>query len=194
MPVMPDTKPGPSEDNPWRILDSSARYDNAWITVTHHDVLKPNGEPGIYGTVHFKNLAIGIIVLDEEMNTWLVGQYRFPLGRYTWEIPEGGGDLAVDPLLSAQRELKEEAGIEAREWRLIQRMELSNSVTDELAFLFLATGLSYGDAAPEETELLTQRRMPFGEAYAMVQDGRITDSLSVAAIPKVRLMQVDGLL
>ena len=183
-----------SEENSWRTLTIKIRYDNPWITVTHHDVLKPNGEPGIYGAVHFKNLAIGVIVLDEEMNTWLVGQYRYPLDRYSWEIPEGGGLRAVDPLLSAQRELKEETGLEARQWRLIQRLELSNSVTDEQAIIFLATGLSYGEAAPEDTEALEQRRVSFDEAYAMVQDGRITDSLSVAAILKVRLMRLEGLL
>lgn len=182
----------PEEQNPWRTLTYNVRYDNPWVTVTHHDVLKPNGEPGIYGTVHFKNLAIGVIVLDEEMNTWLVGQFRYPLDRYSWEIPEGGGARDVAPLVSAKRELQEETGIEAANWRLIQCMDLSNSVTDEQVLLYLATGLSYGKASPEDTEALRVRKLPFDEAYSMVQDGRITDSLSVAAILKVRLMQIEG--
>lgn len=181
-----------SEANPWRTLTYSVRYDNPWITVTHHDVLKPNGDPGIYGTVHFKNLAIGVVVLDDDLNTWLVGQYRYPLERYSWEIPEGGGDRSEDPLENAKRELKEEAGIEAAHWRLILRMDLSNSVTDEEALIYLATGLTHGEAAPEDTEDLSLRSMPFDEAYSMVEEGQITDSLTVAALMKVRLLQLQG--
>src|SRR5687768_12989875 len=101
------------EPNPWQTLNTDVRYDNAWITVTHRDVINPNGGAGIYGLVHYKNLAIGILPVDAEGNTWLVGQYRYPTDHYTWEIPEGGGDRAIDPVISAQRELREETGIEA---------------------------------------------------------------------------------
>lgn len=183
-----------SEENPWRTLTYSVRYDNPWIAVTHHDVLKPNGEPGIYGTVHFKNLAIGIVVLDDEMNTWLIGQFRYPLERYSWEIPEGGGDRAIDPLESARRELREEAGIEAAHWRELLRMDLSNSVTDEEAVIYLATGLTYGEASPEDTEQLQVHCLPFAEAIAMVERGKIRDAITVAALMKVRLMQLEGTL
>nr|ART39905.1 J521 [uncultured bacterium] len=181
-----------SEENPWQTLTFNVRYDNPWITVTHHDVLKPNGEPGIYGTVHFKNLALGVIVLDDEMNTWLVGQYRYPLDHYSWEIPEGGGDPVIDPLVSIQRELKEETGIEAQSWRRLLQMELSNSVSDEEAIVFLATDLSFGKATPDDTEDLALKKLPFDEAYAMALDGRITDAISVVAILRVRLLQLEG--
>jgi 8-oxo-dGTP pyrophosphatase MutT (NUDIX family) len=174
--------------NPWTVLSQRAAYDNKWIGVTEYDVLNPSGGKGIYGKVHFKNLAIGILPLDEEGYTWLVGQYRFPLDAYSWEIPEGGGDPALPPVASAQRELQEETGLIAREWTQILEMHLSNSVSDEKAILFLARGLEQGPSMPEETEELVVRRLPFEEAYQMVERGEITDSMSVAAIQKVKLL------
>jgi ADP-ribose pyrophosphatase len=180
------------EANPWRVLSADVRYDNRWITVTHHDVLTPSGTPGLYGVVHFKHHAVGIVVLDGERNTWLVGQQRFPLDRYSWEIPEGGGD-AGGRLESAKRELREETGIEAATWRvLFEDLALSNSVTDEVATIYLATSLTCGEASPDETERLQLRKLPFEEAVAMALDGRITDIMSVVAILKVRLMQLEG--
>jgi ADP-ribose pyrophosphatase len=176
------------EQNPWQTLQTNTVYESPWIAVHHHDVLNPAGNPGTYSVVHFKKLAIGIVPLDNEMNTWLVGQYRYPLKTYTWEIPEGGGNRDEAPLTSAKRELLEECGIEATEWQLIQQLQLSNSATDELAFLFVARGLTYTQAQPEETEQLQIRKVPFDEVYQMVCNGAITDSLSVAAILKVRLL------
>lgn len=175
------------DNNPWKTLSSKPIYDNPWISLTEHQVINPGGGKGIYGEVNFKNLAIGIIVLDENNNTWLVGQYRFPLKSYSWEIPEGGGPLAVDPLISAKRELLEETGILANSWTEIQKIHLSNSVSNEIGIIFLAQDLSYGDAEPEETEQLVVRKLPFLEAYQMVLDGQITDSLSVAAILKLKI-------
>jgi 8-oxo-dGTP pyrophosphatase MutT (NUDIX family) len=152
-------------------------YDNPWISVTEHRVIKPSGGEGIYGVVHFKNRAIGVLPLDKEGYTWLVGQYRYTLNSYSWEIPEGGGRLDEEPLAAAQRELKEETGMEADEWHEILRMHLSNSVTDELAIVYLARGLRMGTAQPEDTEQLQVRRVPFEEAYRMVCAGEITDAI-----------------
>jgi len=176
------------EKNPWTILSERAVYDNKWIGVTEYDVINPSGGKGIYGVVHFKGLAIGVVPLDEELNTWLVGQYRFPLKQYSWEIPEGGGDPAVPPVASAQRELLEETGLVAKEWTPIMEMHLSNSVSDEKAILFLARQLEQREPEPEETEQLVVRKLPFEEAYRMVMDGVITDSMSVAAILKVKIL------
>jgi 8-oxo-dGTP pyrophosphatase MutT (NUDIX family) len=181
-------------DNPWQTLSSKRVYENAWIEVTEHDVINPSGRPGIYGTVHFKHLAIGILPLDDEGNIWLVGQYRFPLKAYSWEIPEGGGHLDVEPLESARRELKEETGIEASRWQKLLELHLSNSVSDEHAFIFLATGLSFGEAMPEETEALTVRKLPFEEVYAMALDGRITDAIAVAGILRLKLLLAESAL
>jgi 8-oxo-dGTP pyrophosphatase MutT (NUDIX family) len=179
-------------ENPWKILAERSIYDNKWIGLTEYDVINPGGGKGIYGKVRFKSLAIGILPLDDQGNTWLVGQYRFPLDAYSWEIPEGGGDPAVSPVESARRELLEETGLVAEKWTELMEMHLSNSVTDEQAFIFLARGLEQREAAPEETEKLAVRRLPFGEAYAMVERGEITDSMSVAAIQKIKLMLLQG--
>jgi ADP-ribose pyrophosphatase len=180
------------EDNPWTTLSSKNIYENPWINVTEHQVINPSGGRGIYGQVHFKNLAIGIVPLDENDNTWLVGQFRFTLNEYTWEIPEGGGPLGTDPLNAAKRELLEETGLTAGDWTEIQRMHLSNSVSDEFSIIYLARNLSHGEAEPEETEQLQIRKLPFEEAYQMVLDGSITDSLSVAGILKIKLLKLEG--
>lgn len=176
--------------NPWKTLSKKKIYDNPWISLTEYQVVNPGGGTGIYGKVHFKNLAIGIVVLDEQYNTWLVGQYRYPLDQFSWEIPEGGGQLDKDPLKSAERELLEETGITARSWIEIQRLHLSNSVSDELAIIYLARDLRFGQSNPEETEQLTIRKMPFKDAYDMVINGEITDSMSVAAILKVKALNI----
>ena len=161
----------------------SVPYDNPWIQVRHNEVLDPSGAPGIYGVVHFKHLAIGIIPIDEEGHIWLVGQYRFPLGEYSWEIVEGGGPLADDPLDSAKRELLEETGLRASEWELlVPRLHLSNSVSDEAAMIYVARGLTQGKAQPTSTEDLQLKRLPLQEAVAMAKRGEITDAISVAGL------------
>jgi len=180
------------ENNPWTTLDSRKIYENNWIGLTEHQVINPAGNQGIYGEVHFKNLAIGILPLDEDFNTWLVGQYRFPLNAYSWEIPEGGGPLHLDRLDSAKRELLEETGLSAGNWQEIQRLHLSNSVSNELAIVYIARDLTMGEAEPEETEQLTIRKLAFEEAYQMVMRGEITDSISVAAILKTQILILQG--
>lgn len=178
--------------NPWKVLGQKTVYDNPWIQVTEYDVLNPSGGKGIYGKVHFKNRAIGIIPLDEDGNTYLVGQYRFTLSQYSWEIPEGGGPFQEDILESAKRELREETGLLANEWSLLMEMHLSNSVSDEIGYIFLARGLKQEEAMPEETEQLVIRKVPFDEVYRMVEQGMITDSLAVAAILKVKILLLEG--
>jgi ADP-ribose pyrophosphatase len=180
------------DTNPWTILDSRKIYENNWIGLTEYDVINPSGGKGIYGEIHFRNYAIGILPLDENLNTWLVGQYRFPLKAYSWEIPEGGGPLDLPLLDSAKRELQEETGLIAREWKELQRMHLSNSVSDEFAVIYIARDLTTGPAAPEETEELVVRKLPFEEAYQMAMDGRITDSMSVAALLKTKILLLEG--
>lgn len=181
-----------STENPWQTLSSEEKYSNNWISVTEHQVINPSGGKGIYGEVHFKNVAIGILPLDEAYNTWLVGQYRYPLKAYSWEIPEGGGPLGTDPELSAKRELVEETGLIAGQLTEIQRMHLSNSVSDELAIIYVAQDLTQGQAEPEETEDLQLIKIPFAKAYQMLMEGEITDSMSVAAILKVHLLISEG--
>lgn len=172
----------------WTELSRREVYDNPWIRVTESQVLNPNGGEGIYGVVHFKNLAIGVIALDDQNHTWLVGQDRFPFdGKYTWEIVEGGGPVDVDPVESAKRELLEEVGLKAEKWELIQEMDLSNSATTERALIYLATGISHHEAQPDETEQLQVRRLPLEDAFQMVLEGEIVDSLSVAGLLRLRI-------
>lgn len=181
-----------SDDNPWQILDSKHIYENPWIRLVEHQVINPNGGKGIYGEVHFKNIAIGIIPISDDGYTWLVGQYRFPLKSYSWEIPEGGGALCQNPLESAHRELNEETGIRAKQLIEIQRLHLSNSVSDELAIIYIAKDLEMGIAMPEETEQLQIKKLKFLEAYQMVINGEITDSMSVAGILKAKILLDQG--
>lgn len=169
-------------NNPWRVLKTTNIYDNAWISVKEDAVLNPAGNDGIYGTVHFKNKAIGIIPLDKDNYTWLVGQYRYPLNEYSWEIPMGGGNPNEDLLLSAKRELKEETGLIAQKWTKILRIHTSNSVTDEEGFVFLAEELSQFEPEFEETEQIIIKKLPLSEAVAMVMQGKITDSISMTGL------------
>ena len=172
--------------NPWTTLSGEEKYDNPWINVTEYQVLNPGGGKGIYGKVAFKNKAIGVIPLDEEDNTWLVGQYRYTLDEYSWEIPEGGCPMDEDNHVAAQRELREETGLRAKNWDMILKMHNSNSVTDEVAYIYLATGLEQGEAELEETESdLVVKKLPFKEALNMVLEGKVTDAMSVAGILKV---------
>ena len=176
------------EKNSWKTLSSELKFETPWIKVTKHDVLNPAGKPGIYGVVTFKNLAIGVLPIDNEYNTWLVGQWRYPLGKYSWEIPEGGGPLSEEPLDSAKRELKEETGIIAKKYTEIARMHTSNSATTEYAILFVAQDLEFKEAEPEESEDLQIKKVSFQEAYNMVMTGEITDSLSMVTILKAKIL------
>lgn len=173
-----------STHNPWQILSSRVVYDNRWISVREDQVINPAGNLGIYGVVSFKNIAIGIIPIDANGYTWLVGQYRYPLNEYSWEIPMGGGHKELDVLASAQRELKEETGFTAQKWTCLMKLHTSNSVTDEVGYVFLAEDLQPGETEFEETEQLALWHLPFGEAVAMAMDGRITDAISVAGLLK----------
>lgn len=177
--------------NPWKQISSQEIYQNPWIEVYEDQVINPRGGQGIYGKVLFKNKAIGIIPIDPEGNTWLVGQYRYTLNEYSWEIPMGGGNRAHDPLDSAKRELKEETGLTASTWTKIMRIHTSNSVTDEEGFIYLAQDLEEGETEFDETEDLEIMKLPFSEAVKMVMDGNITDAISVAGILKVaRLLKL----
>ena len=174
----------------WLELDREAKYSNPWIELRHSNVAFPNGGKGIYGKVHFKNLAIGILAITAKDEIFLVGQERFPFdGAYSWEIIEGGGPLADDPLESAKRELKEETGLVAQNWTLIQEMHLSNSVSDEKSMVYLASDLEQFEAQPEESEKLQVKKIPFAEALQMVLKGDIKDSISVAAILRYELLK-----
>ena len=182
--------PAIATSGPWTRHARRVVYENPWIVVWHDEVTRPDGGPGIYGVVHFRNAASGVVVLDDSDRLLLVGQHRYTLDAYSWEIPEGGVAPNEDPLEGIRRELREETGMSAREWRQIGTYAVSNSITDELGMLWLATGLSEGEAAPDPTEDLAIRWVPFVEALAMTVDGRITDAISIMGIQRVALTRL----
>ncbi len=169
-------------ENNWKTLTDEVVYENPWLKLHHRDVINPAGKPGIYGLVSFKNKAVCIVPLDADLNIYLVGQYRYTLDEYSWEIPEGGGPMNEDPLDAARRELKEETGLVAETWTKIGRIHTSNSATDEEGFLYIAENLSQQAQETEDTEEIEVRKIPLAEAVAMVMRSEITDALSVAGI------------
>ena len=174
--------PGINTENNWKTLSSKTVYENAWLEISHREVINPAGKDGIYGVVKFKNKALGIIPIDENGNIYLVGQFRYTLNEYSWELPEGGGPMDEDVLDAAKRELREETGLLASNWTRLARIHTSNSATDEEGFLFLAEGLSQTEAEPEETEELQVKKVPLLEAVDMVMRSEITDAISIAGI------------
>jgi 8-oxo-dGTP pyrophosphatase MutT (NUDIX family) len=186
----PDANAQPrTASGPWLRHSRRVGYENSWITIWHDEVTRPDGAPGVYGVVHFANLAAGVLALDDADQVLLVGQHRYALDAYSWEIPEGGVPAGESALDGARRELLEETGVEATEWRELARVHLSNSVSDELAVLFVASGLSHGDATPDGTEQLAIRWLPFTEVLAMTLDGRISDAMTVVAVERMALLR-----
>ena len=166
----------------WRMLSSDTVYDNPWIRVEDHEVVNPSGKHSQYGKVCFKNRAVGILAVDAARNIYLVGQHRYTLDEYSWELPMGGAPLIEDPLAAAKRELREETGLSAGSWRELMRVHTSNSITDEVGYVFLARDLSEGKPEFEDTEDLAIKMLPLTEALRWVHQGDITDAISVAGI------------
>lgn len=175
-------------ENPWKFLSKEIQYESPWIRTEEHQVINPSGKQSIYSKVHFKNIAVAIIPLDDDYNTWMVGQFRYPTQTYEWEVCEGGCPEGTSPLETAKRELIEECGITATHFELIMEMQLSNAASDEVSATYIAKGLTFGNSEPEETEQLTIKKIPFEELFQMAMHGEIRDALSVASILKTKLL------
>ena len=169
----------------WKTLRSRIIFDNPWMTVVEDRVINPGGGENNYGHVKFKNRAVAIVPLDKDGNTWLVGQQRYTLGLYSWELPMGGAPLADDPLAAAKRELKEETGLIANEWQQLMFIHTTNSITNEEGYVFVARDLEQGETEFDESEDLQVRKLPLAEALQMIRQGEITDVISIAALLRV---------
>ena len=178
--------------NPWIVKGVTHAFENDWFRIDEHDVTRPDGAKGYYGVIRIRRLAVGVLPIDVDGRVHLVGQWRFPLARYSWEMPEGGAEPGEDARGCAERELAEETGLRAASWTQVLEMDLSNSLTDERAVMFIATGLRAGEAAPDETEVLRTRSAPFLDVLARVTDGRIRDAMTVATILRAHHMAVTG--
>jgi len=176
----------PTTHNPWKPQTSKIIFENPWLSLHEDKVINPGGGISHYGKINFKNLAIGIIPLDEDNNTWLIGQYRYVPDCYSWEIPMGGGPLNIEPLESAKRELKEETGLSATHWQELMHLHTSNSITDERSIVYVARNLTQGETEFEETEDLLIQKLPLEEAIERVLSGEITDAISVAGLLRLK--------
>lgn len=183
---MPNTK---NSAHPWTTLAFRWVYENPWIRVREDKVLSPTGNPGIYGLVKFRNQAVAIVPIDAQGYTWLVGQHRYPLDQYSWEVPMGGCPINEPPLEGAHKELREETGLSAAKMTELMRVHLSNSVTDEVGVAFVAQQLTPGETDFDPTEQLAIKRLTFDEALAMTLDGRITDLFSIAVLQRIALQR-----
>ncbi len=173
----------------WQKLESRIVFDNPWITVREDRVINPGGGENQYGHVQFKNKAVAIVPLDDDKNTWLVGQDRYTVGAYSWETPMGGALLEENPLAAARRELKEETGLSAARWSQIMNLHVSNSITDEEGLIYVAEELTVGETEFEETENISIRKLPLKDAVAMVISGEITDAISCVALLRVSMLR-----
>lgn len=171
----------------WVRLTSETVYENPWIKVCHEEVKTPSGSDGIYGVVHFKGTAVGVVPIDDKGNTWLVRQSRYTLNDYTWEIPEGGAGENEPTLACAKRELLEEVGLHANTWTELMRVHTSNSVTDEVGVVYVAEGLTSGEQKLDASEDIEVAKVPLKQAVDMVLKGEITDAISVAALLRLAL-------
>lgn len=179
---------------PWKRGEPRVVYENPWICVTEQAAVAPTGKPAVYGVVGFKNFALAVLPIDHDGTVVLVGQHRFPFADYSWELPEGGGPKGEHPLEGAKRELAEEAGLAAADWQEILRVQLSNSVTDEIAIGYLATGLGAATETHhvDDTEDISMVRVPFRDALDAAIAGHIRDALTVAMLLRAYHMAREG--
>jgi 8-oxo-dGTP pyrophosphatase MutT (NUDIX family) len=181
---------GTENSNPWRRQKRAVAYENNWITVYHDEVRRPDNRPGVYGVVHYRNRSVGVVAIDSQDRVLLVGQFRYTLDRYSWEIPAGGCPGGEDTFETARRELQEETGYKAKSMRLLVRAHMSNCITDEEGYCYLAKELTPGPPVPEGTEDLQVRWEDFANVLQRIAAGEITDALTIIALQQTAILRL----
>lgn len=176
----------------WKSLGESVLVDTPWMRVTRHPAVAPTGMTADYVVMRPRNVGTGVLPLHDDGTVSLVGQHRFTLMRYSWEMPEGGAPEGEDPFDAVRRELAEEAGLRAEHWRAALDMDLSNSITDERAMTWVAWGLTPAPLDPDPTEVIVSARVPFRDLLAEVARGAVRDSMTVATAYKAYHMAREG--
>jgi 8-oxo-dGTP pyrophosphatase MutT (NUDIX family) len=179
---------------PWRDLGHEIVHETPWMKVTEHRAIAPTGREAAYGVLRFQNIATGVLPVHPDGTVTLVGQARFARANYSWEMPEGGAPFGEDPLDAVKRELAEEAGLEAASWALALRVEVSNSITDEIGYTWIAWDLKPVPVNPDPTEIMTIVRVPFLSLLHEIERGAILDSFTVATAYRAYHMAKEGLL
>ena len=176
--------------DPFTLVSSKIAYENPWIKVEHQDVIRPDGNAGIYGIVRFKNRAVAVLPIEANGDVWLVGQWRRPLNAWSWEVPEGGVPFDEDLETGARRELEEEAGLIARTLIKVLEFDVSNSVCDEIGFSYIAYDLTVGVVSPDPTEVLSLRRLHFTSLLKEIDQGLIRDAQTLVTVMRAHQLAV----
>jgi len=183
---------GSDRPPPWRDAGSTTLFENPWMRLTRHDATAPTGHKADYVVMRPQNMSVGVLPLHADGTVTLVGQQRFALMNWSWEMPEGGAPFSEDPLEGARRELAEEAGLAAAQWRLAYRAEMTNSITDERAMAWLAWDFTEVPIAPDETEIIRVARVPFGDLLREIGRGSIRDMFTLATALRAYHMAREG--
>ena len=182
------------EMNPWKVLQEEVRLSCPYFDV-RQDLVSHAGRPArAYHSIRMKHRGVCVLPVDQQGLVTLVGQYRYVLGRYTWELPAGGAPIGADQLAIAQKELKEECGYRARYWLRVIGGDVSGGTLDGHSSGYIAWELEEGEPQPEAEESLSLRKVPLSEAVELALQGEVTSLISISVLLAAQLRAVRGAL